>query len=108
MSEQMKHNDHHGEDVQLIVTLLDGQGNPYDVAILNSFMYDGRQYVSAIPVLPDEKGNYDIYLFRAVTKEGNTPENVDVEFTTIPEDEYTAVATFYENTILPMDEDKIP
>ncbi len=98
----------HGEDVQLVVTLLGEDGKPYDVIVLNSFMYENNQYVSTIPVIPDSTGNYDIYLFQTETKEGQEPDKVDVEFKTIPPELYSSVAEFYEKVILPMDEDKIP
>lgn len=95
-----------GEDIQLLVTLLDGNGTPYEVQILNSFLFEGKQYVSAIPVIP-VSGNFDIYLFLAQTTE-KEDGSVDVEISTIPDDTYTAVAEYYENNILPLDSGKIP
>ena len=46
------------QEAEIVVTILDGQGNPYEATVLNSFMIGDKQYVAVLPVTPDEDGSY--------------------------------------------------
>lgn len=100
MSEEL--NREQEPEVELVITLLDGNGEPYEATILNSFMVAGEQYVSVLPVTPDDNGEFPIILFAANFNEDSGGE-VQVEITTIPDEKYPLIAEYYEQNILPLD-----
>lgn len=102
MDENRNQNTEQEADVELVVTLMDGNGEPYEATILNSFMVRGNQYVSVLPVVPDDNGEFPIILFAATIRD-NGGEDVDVEITTIPDEDYPGVAEYYERNIMPLD-----
>lgn len=93
------------QEVELVVTLLDGNGGQYEATVLNSFMVNNKQYISVLPVMPDENGDFPIILFAANFTETGDNE-VQMEITSIPEAEYPAIAEYYEKNILPLDMEK--
>lgn len=92
-------------EVELVVTLLDGKGEPYEATVLNSFMVNGKQYVSVLPVVPDENGEFPIILFAATFRDG-AEGDTELEITTIPDRDYPGVAAYYEVNIMPLDLEK--
>lgn len=100
----MQEQDNGELETELIVTLLDGKGEPYEATILNSFMVGEKQYVSVLPVEPDESGEFPIILFAVSVKEDSEDSgDVQIEITSIPEHEYPMIAEYYERNVLPLD-----
>ena len=71
------------EEDHLIITLTDQNGNNVNCSVVATLEHNGRDYIALMPQENDDKGNFNILLFRYRMKDkGIQIENItaDMEF----------------------------
>lgn len=69
------------EDEQIVMTLIDDKGNPYDATLLTTFQagQEKQDYAAFLSHVPDEKGIFPIQIFRykLTVREGQEGMEID-------------------------------
>lgn len=69
------------EEEQIIMTLIDSEGNPYDATLLTTFKAgeQNRDYAAFLSHVPDGEGHFPIQIFRYTLTERNGVEGMDID-----------------------------